>query len=156
MEYEIVNLEEKIVVGLGDRTNNLDPKIGETIGNIWANFCKKEIYDNIKNKSNQKTLGIYTDYDGNEKDDYTMFAACEVTSAEDIPPKTASKTIPAGKYAKFILKGNVPEIIFEFWENLWNMYLDRAFTYDFEEYQHVDNNSITPENDEVHVYIALK
>jgi len=151
MEYEIVNLEEKIIVGTDARTNNFDPKIGEIIGNLWKDFFEKGIYQNIQDKSNHKSLGIYTDYEGNEKNDYTVITACEVTKADNIPQETIVRTIPAGKYAKFILKGNMYKIVMEFWEKLWKMNLERAFTYDFEEYQNDDM-----ENTEVHVYIALK
>ena len=39
----------------------------------------------------------------------------------------------------------------EFWRELWNMDLNRAFVCDFEEYQNAD-----PENAEIHMYISLK
>ena len=35
MNYEIVNLEEKRVVGLAARTNNQSPEMGAVIGGLW-------------------------------------------------------------------------------------------------------------------------
>ena len=38
MEYEIVNLEEKIAVGLSARTSNASPDMGAVIGGLWNQF----------------------------------------------------------------------------------------------------------------------
>jgi len=35
VNYEIVELKEKIVVGVNAVTGNDDPKIGEIIGGLW-------------------------------------------------------------------------------------------------------------------------
>lgn len=35
MNYEIVNLEEKIVAGFSARTNNASPDMGKIIGGLW-------------------------------------------------------------------------------------------------------------------------
>jgi len=61
------------------------------------------------------------------------------------------RKIPAGSYAKFIVKGNVVTAVAEFWQELWKMDLNRAFVCDFEEYQNGDC-----ENAEIHLYIGLK
>ena len=61
-------------------------------------------------------------------------------------------TIPSGKYAKFIVKGNVVTAVQEFWQKVWNMNLDRSFVCDFEEYQAGDDM----DNMEIHMYISLK
>ena len=42
MEYEIVNLEEKILVSLKPvRVKNSDPEISQKIGNVWREFSEK-------------------------------------------------------------------------------------------------------------------
>ena len=63
-----------------------------------------------------------------------------------------SRLIPSGKYAKFIVKGNVVTAVQEFWQKVWNMNLDRSFVCDFEEYQAGDDM----DNMEIHMYISLK
>lgn len=151
MNYEIVTLEEKIVAGLAARTNNLSPDSGMVIGSLWEKFYGQGVYGALSEKINEKTLGIYTDYAGDEKDDYTVMVACELKEIENIPENTAVKRISAGKYAKFVIKGKMGEIVPAFWQELWQMDLPRAFGSDFEEYQDSDM-----ENAEVHVYISLK
>ncbi len=81
MEYEIVTLKEKIAVGIAARTNNLSPNPGAVIGGLWNRFYQEGIYASIPNKVNEKALGIYTAYDGDEKADYTAIVACETAAA---------------------------------------------------------------------------
>jgi len=151
MNYEVVNLEEKKVVGVSARTNNNSPEMGRVIGGLWSKFYQEEIYAGIQEKVNNKALGIYTDYEGNEKDDYTVVVACEAGQAEAVPEGTVVKTIPAGKYAKFVIVGDVHQAVADFWGKLWQMELPRTFVCDFEEYQNSDM-----EQAEIHVYIGLK
>lgn len=77
-------------------------------------------------------------------------AACEVDGI-NIPEGFETRKIPSGKYAKFIVKGNMTRAVQEFWISLWNMRLPRSFLFDFEEYQNSDC-----ENAEIHIYISLK
>ena len=151
MNYEIVNLEEKIVSGYCARTNNTSSDMGQVIGGLWQKFYSAEGYPIIPNKSNDKALGIYTDYENDEKSDYTVLAACEINDTENVPDSFKIRKIPSGKYAKFIVKGNMITAVSEFWQKLWTMDLPRAFVCDFEEYQNAD-----PENAEIHIYISLK
>ncbi|MBT9776073.1 AraC family transcriptional regulator [Clostridium sp. MCC353] len=151
MTYEIVELAEKTVVGLEARTNNGDESMGMVIGGLWQKFYGAGIYEGIQDKTNGRSLGIYTEYEGDETSDYTFLVACEVNRAEDMPEGTVVKTIPAGKYARFIVKGHVQKAVMEFWQELWKMDLPRAFGSDFEEYQDGDM-----ENAEIHIYIGLK
>ncbi len=150
MDYEIVNLEEKYVVGFLARTNNTSPDMGKIIGGLWQKLYSPDNFGKISDRKNEKALGIYTDYSSNENGDYTVMAAFEVNSKEVQTGFEAGK-IPAGRYAKFIVKGNMITAVQEFWQKLWNMDLERSFICDFEEYQNAD-----PENAEIHIYISLK
>ena len=151
MKYEIVNLAEKTVIGLSARTNNTSPDMQQVIGGLWNRFFQEGIYAKIPGKINEKALGIYTDYAGMEMDDYTLIVACETDGQGGIPEGTIRRTIPQGKYAKFIVTGDMSKSVSQFWEKLWEMNLPRSFESDFEEYQ--DDNM---ENAEIHIYIGLK
>lgn len=151
MDIERIELKEKKVVGLLARTNNASPDIGNVIGGLWEDFYGKGIYSGIKNKSNEKALGIYTDYAGNEMDDYSVIVACEVEETDELPEGTVVRTIPAGTYAKFVVRGNMIKAVAEFWQELWKMDLPRTFVCDFEEYQNGDMEDAL-----VHIYIGLK
>ena len=154
MEYEVVTMEEKKVVGLAARTNNMSSDMGNVIGGLWNDFYGKGVYQAIGHKADQKALGIYKDYAGDHRDDYTVMVACTVTEAEktkDAPVPVVSTVIPAGKYARFIVKGDCKTAVGEFWQKLWSMDLPRSFQCDYEEYQNDDC-----EHAEVHIYIGLK
>lgn len=150
MDYEIVTLEEKIAVGLSARTNNASPEMGAVIGGLWNRFYNQGIYASIPGKTDGKALGIYTEYDGDEKSDYTVVVACETTE-EPIGGEYAICRIPAGRYAKFVIHGDMVQAVARAWQEIWQMDLPRTFQCDFEEYQ---NDSM--ENAEIHIYVGLK
>jgi len=150
MNYEVVNLEAKTAVGLKARTNNASPDMGTVIGGLWSRFYQEGIYAAIADKKNDKALGIYTNYAGTQKDDYDAIVACEVGQAESQPADTESIRIPAGKYAKFVVRGNMHQAVAEAWTKIWQMDLPRVFRCDFEEYQNSDM-----EHAEIHIYISV-
>lgn len=150
MNYEVVNLKEKKVVGLNIRTNNNDPNMSNDIGKLWNEFFNQGIFSEIKNKVNERAIGLCSNYESDFTGDYDMTVACEVSDEKEIPKGTIVKKIPAGKYAKFIVKGHMQKAVYEFWQELWTMNLDRAYTCDFEEYINSDID-----NAEINIYIAL-
>lgn len=151
MTYEIVNLQEKKVVGISARTNNSSPDMSAVIGGLWQRFYGEGIYTSIGHKTNEKALGIYTDYAKDETGDYTVIVAYEVEHADEIPEGTECRTIPEGRYAKFVVKGDMVKAVADFWTELWNMDLPRAFVCDFEEYQDGEMDEA-----EIHIYIGLR
>ena len=152
MDYEVVLLEEKTVVGLMVTTTNEENKAMMDIGMLWGEFLQAGVYDAISNKVNAKAIGLYTDYEGDFTKPYKFLACCEVSEANSIVTKMVIKKIPHGNYAKFIIRGHMQRAVGEFWSNLWRLPLDRKYSSDFEEYQ---NNSDDMENQEIHIYIAL-
>lgn len=150
MDYEIVTLKEKIAVGVSARTNNMSPDMGAVIGGLWNQLFHEGVYASIPGKVNEKALGIYTDYAGDEKADYTVLAACE-TSEEPGEGEYAVCRIPAGRYARFIIHGDMVQAVGAAWQEIWKMDLPRAFQCDFEEYQ---DDSM--DNAEIHIYVGLK
>ncbi len=151
MDYETVELQEKPVAALCARTSNDSPEMSSVIGGLWQKFYSPEIYPKIPNKANPKALGIYTDYADKEKGEYTAAVGCEITGKTQLPEGMTLITVPKGKYAKFVVRGNMITAVQNFWQQLWGMDLNCAYICDFEEYQNAD-----PENAEIHIYIGLK
>ena len=149
MEYKVIELEEKLVSGIKVRTNNFSENVYEAIGGLWEKFYS-ETYNKIENKVNGRSLGIYTEYENDEKGDYTMMTACEISSS-DKNNDMIIKKIPAGKYAVFTIRGDVRTEVGKFWEQLWNMKLDRTFICDYEEYCEG-----TMEDCLINIYIGIK
>lgn len=150
MNYEIVNLNEKKVVGVAAKTKNSDPNMQMVIGSLWNKLYNEGFYGKINNKANNKALGIYSDYESDYNSKYTVTVGCEVLEDKNIPEELVIKTVPKGRYAKFIIKGHMQKAVAEFWSKLWNMNLDRNYVCDFEEYQNEDC-----ENAEIHIYISI-
>ncbi|RDU22027.1 GyrI-like domain-containing protein [Anaerosacchariphilus polymeriproducens] len=153
MDYKVIELKEKIVVGLSARTKNSDENMTNIISSLWNDFYQKGIYSSILNKKNEKAMGIYSDYEDKDSGEYNVTVGSEVSSAETIPADTIIKTIPAGKYAKFVVRGAIYKVVADFWEDLWKIdseKFERNYRCDFEEYQSSDM-----EDAEVHIYISI-
>lgn len=152
MKYEIVELEEKVVTGIKIKTTNQDGKAIQDIGMTWQKLFANGIYEKIPNKVNGKTIGLYTEYEGDYTRPYTFIAGAEVSQEVQIGEEIESIVIPKGKYAKFVITGDVQNSVGKAWQEIWNMDLKRKYTCDFEEYQ---NNSEDMQKQEIHIYIAL-
>ncbi len=153
MKYEIVELEKKVVSGIKIKTTNQDGKAMQDIGRAWQKLFADGIYEKIQNKVNNKTIGLYTEYEGDFTKPYTFIAGAEVSKEAEINQETESVIIPKGKYAKFVIMGDVQNSVGQAWQEIWNMDLKRKYTCDFEEYQ---NNSEDMQKQEIHIYIGLE
>ena len=148
MNYEIVNLEEKIVVGVTARTGNTDPDCQKIIGGLWQDFMGKGIFASLENKANAYCVGLYSNYNFDEMT-YDVTVGAEVFANEN--SEFSEKTIPAGKYAVFNVKGDVVTDVSNAWNEIWAMPLERSLTGDFEEYLSNENGVA-----DVKIYIAVK
>lgn len=146
MNYEIVNLKEKIVVGVSAITSNDDPNMGKIIGGLWEKLYQGGVNESIKNKVNEYAIGLYSDY---EENNYLVTVGNEVSKAEN--EGLTIKKIPSGKYAKFSIEGNMERAVAEAWNEIWQMDLDRSYVADFEEYLNSDFD-----NAKIDIYISLK
>ncbi len=108
----------------------------------WDNM-QEERFDIIKSAILNKQLVQFTYY--NSKGEVSK----EVENNEQI----VSTIIPKGKYAKFVIIGDVQNSVGQAWQEIWNMELKRKYTCDFEEYQ---NNSQDMQKQEIHIYIAIE
>lgn len=153
MKYEIVELKEKVVAGIKIRTTNQNGKAIQDIGKAWEKLFCAGIYEDIPNKLNNKTIGLYTEYEGDYTKPYIFIAGAEIDKKAVIGQKIVSKVIPKGKYAKFVIIGDVKNSVGKAWQEIWSMNLKRKYTCDFEEYQ---NNSKDMQKQEIHIYIAIK
>ena len=143
MNYEIVELKEKTIVGFAARTSNEDPQMGAIIGDLWKQLYTPENTEKIQNRVNSYAIGLYSNYD---KEGYQVTAGFEVSDAEN-GNGFAVKTIPAGRYAKFSVHGDMVEAVANSWKEIWETPLDRTFTGDFEEYL---------SQEDIDIYIAIK
>lgn len=143
MNYEIVELKEKIIVGVAAETSNQDPKMSEIIGGLWQQLYTPTVVGAIVDRVNTYAIGLYSDYEG---ENYMVTAGFEVKS---VPQDTnfTVKTIPGGRYAKFSVHGDMVEAVAAAWGEIWSTPLERTYTGDFEEYTSMED---------IDIYIAIK
>lgn len=153
MKYEIVQLKEKQVVGLLVRTTNENMKAVKDIASLWQKFIPEGIYESINHKINQKTIGLYTDYEKDYSKPYNFMTCCEVSSINDLHASLQTKIIKAGKYAKFSIRGHLQKDVLKAWQKIWSLDLDRTYQSDFEIYH---NNSEDINNQIIDIYISIK
>lgn len=129
LNYEIVELPERTVVGMGLRTRNDAPDMTARIGGVWAAFLG-EGRRKLNAAPEAPCFGLYTNYDWTDGS-YEMLAAAQ---SGVCPEGFRRVTIPAGKYARFTTHGDVGRATAELWGRIWTQTLSRACRVDFEEY----------------------
>lgn len=152
MEFEIVELEERVVEGIIQNTTNENGKSMKDIAKMWQKFFSEGVYNKIENKINNKTIGLYTDYEGDCTMPYNFMVGCEVSKKSKKVEDRKTIVIPKGKYAKFVICGDVQKSVGEAWGKIWNMELKRNYICDFEEYQ---NNSEDMQKQEIYIYVGI-
>lgn len=152
MDYEIVTLETKKIAGLTARTGNHDPECGRIIGGLWQSFIEDELAERMDELTSPYTIGLYSDYGTDDYDVTVGMAVSDACADRLLSGGMAVKTIPAGKYAKFSLTGNVVTAVQNAWAQIWQLPLDRSYAADFEEYldQHEDGSA------SINIYVALR
>lgn len=153
MEYEIVDQKGMEAAGLMVRINNSSPDVGEKIGGLWKTFFEGGIYDQIPDKADGKSIGLYTNYLSDQDGDYDAYVCCLVKEGTRVSEPLKTVKISAGRYARFIVKGNMVTAVQEFWTKLWEMNLDRKYDCDYEEYQPQSGDDRN--HCEIHMYISL-
>lgn len=105
------------------RTNNFnDPNMMEKFTKLWS--------DTINNHgSNSILYGIYHEYEGNYKNDYTVTTATDTKISDDII------CLPDNNYQIF---STDRENLVSTWQTIWQLEeqgkLQRTYQYDFEKY----------------------
>lgn len=149
MEYEIVNVAEKHVNGIMIRTENTDGKAIADIAALWNDFFGSGKAGLIHGRVNGNFIGLYTDYEGDFTKPYAYIAGGEVDGSA--PAAFTVKKIFAGKYAKFVAKGNLEEEVGAIWNAVWSLPFKRSYKSDFEEY--IGSDGVMGE---IHIYIGIE
>ncbi len=121
---------------------------------MWNTFLTQNLAAQIPNTVDDTVYCVYTDYDGDHTQPYTVLLGCRVVHTDDVPSGMTVKSIAGGTYQRFSAKGNLAEgIVIRTWYDIWNSHLDRAYTADFEVFGEKARN---PEDAQVEIYIAVQ
>jgi predicted transcriptional regulator YdeE len=129
-----MHIKKKLYIVDSIETNNFnDPLIMQKIDGLWQKamtLCQK----------NQIKYGVYHDYESDFKGNYTISVATDADNG-NVPLEVS------GEYMVFDVDVKIENPILESWKKIWSIPLDRAYTFDFEQYN-LDGT--------IQIYIALK
>ncbi len=153
-EFEIVSLPETYVAGLSFRTKNeleQNPATG-WIAKTWARVRTM--------KNPNPPAAVSTDYESDYHGYFTEVVGFKRHSANDFGPGEVLAKVPAGRYAKFVNTGKLPEVVIEAWKAVWQAEQDgslkRAYTTDLETYPGMGKAGMNLDKVTVELYIAVK
>ena len=150
----IKEIESFDVIGISVRTKNHQDHTMQDIGNLWSTFLKEDIGSQIPNKVHSAIYAVYTHYDGDFNDPYTMILGHRVDKLDDIPEGMTGISICKGNYIPVLAKGNLHDgIVLKAWQKVWQANYPRVYTADFEVY---GPRASDPHNAEVDIYIAIE
>ena len=155
MQYEIVELPARTVVGPSVRASNNSPEEGAVIGQLWQRFMGEGMDRSIADVRVDPygCFALYYDYNMDEMS-YELLVGCE-TSA-DAPEGMQAQAIAAGRYAKFTIRGgDCVKSVQDVWEAIWadeELTAQRAFTVDFEAYLPSEDMSCA----DIDIFVALR
>lgn len=141
MKYEIVMLEEQRVQGIGIKTNH-ETAIKD-IGQLWHRYITEELSRTTPNQVSNLMVGLYSDYEGDETQPYHFLCGVRVSDDD-------AKVIEKGQYAKFSATGQLPSVVGDLWQGVYQSDLKRAFITDFELYDPKEKGEVY-----VELYIGI-
>jgi predicted transcriptional regulator YdeE len=108
------------VIGVSVRTSGQKEAGGNgQVPALWARSLQDGTFERIPNRTDEKMLAVYTDFDGDQTGVYTYILGARVSSAEKVPDGMVAVTIPAGRYAVVQSdKGTLPDIIPKVWKDI--------------------------------------
>lgn len=147
-------IEEFSVIGLSIRTSNDANKAAIDIPKLWNEFMQNSIMEKIPERITEEIYAIYTDYEGDHTQPYTMILGCKVAEGAEAPEGMIKRSIEPMTCQKFVATGDLTkDAVINKWMEIWQTDLSRAYSADLEIY---GEKATDPTNGEVEIFIALK
>ena len=146
---KVTRIKKLMIAGLSTVTNNeieMSEENGKIAG-LWEEYFSKDVYKKTFDKANSDFMyGVYSDYESDASGNYKVTVGVEVTK-----PKNAI-VIEDKKYLVFTKQGELPMVVVELWEEIWDYFeknseYERSFEIDFEKYT---------KEDEIEIYVSIK
>ena len=146
---KVTRIKKLMIAGISVVTNN-EFEMSEENGKIaalWEEYFAKDIYKKTFDKSKSDFMyGVYSNYESDATGNYKVTVGVEV-----MKPRNAI-VIEDKKYLVFTKQGELPMIVIDLWEEIWDYFeknsdYERAFEVDFEKFTN---------EDEVEIYVSIK
>lgn len=141
-------------MGISVRTTNENFKAQTDIPQLWENFFKTNIIDSVPHKFSNDIYCVYTDYEGDFTEPYTVIIGCRVNIGGSVPKGMKAVTIEEGNYAAYTAHGKLSDgIVINTWNKIWSSTLERTYKTDYEFYS---AQMFNPDETHVEVLIGVK
>ncbi len=131
MEHEIIETRERIeLAGIEVRASNADAR---PIGTLWGRVREEDLF-----RDADRIYAVYCEYEGDHTAPYTFFLGRAIEPGEETPAGFVRRTVPAGRFARFVAEGEQPAAMMQTWVGIWNLDLDRRFETDYEIHARTD------------------
>ena len=146
---KVTRIKKLMISGISVVTNNefeMSEENGKIAG-LWEEYFQKDIYKKTFDKANSDFMYVvYSNYESDASGNYKVTVGVEVTK-----PKNAI-VIEDKKYLVFSKQGELPMIVTDLWEEIWEYFeknsdYERAFEIDFEKFT---------DEDEIEIYVSIK
>jgi predicted transcriptional regulator YdeE len=134
---------KQFVVGIQTRTTFHEQRHFEDLKNLWAEFLSNNLMHKIPHRQGNQIIAIYTDYENEDRGEYTAILGAPVDKIEDAPAPFTAVIIPAGYYQTFVIESIDALAVKKAWQAVWDRprdKLNRNFLVDFDLYA---ENSVT-------------
>ncbi|MEA3553229.1 MAG: effector binding domain-containing protein [Campylobacterota bacterium] len=146
---KIKQIKKMMISGISVTTNNKNELTEDKakIAQLWDEYTQNHIYTKTHNKVKDTAMyGVYSNYVSDLNGDFDLTVGVEVSKAKN------PIVIENERYLVFSKKGELPEIIFETWEEIWEYFENndeykRKYSVDFEKYT---------KEDEIEIYISIQ
>ena len=148
-KMKVTRIKKLMISGISVVTNNefeMSEENGK-IASLWEEYFANDVYKKTFDKANSDFMyGLYSDYESDVTGNYKITVGVEVTKAKN------AIVIEDKKYLVFTKKGELPMVVVELWEEIWDYFeknsdYERSFEVDFEKYA---------KEDEIEIYVSIK
>jgi predicted transcriptional regulator YdeE len=146
----VTHVNEKTIVGLSARTNNKN-EMSQNTGKIAPLVQRFDESVSVNYRAGARVYSVYYDYESDASDDYSVLIGADSVEASAV--ELSEIKIQEGNYLVFSAQGQVPQIVFETWSEIWRYFSNdecmhtRAYVTDFEFYK---------SQDEIEIHIGIK
>lgn len=155
-----LHVDKFTVVGFEARTSNAQEMSGNgPISKLWGRLQAENFLTQIPNRVDSRIIAVYSDYESNKDGPYTYLLGAKVSSAKEVPPGMAARTVVSGTYAMFTAEGGAPQaLVVNLWKRIWSLekpdQFHRAYKTDYE--VHYNGSANDPAAAHVDVYVGLQ
>lgn len=142
-------------IGIQVETTNKNGQSAQDLGNLWGKFMGENLFSSIPNKASEDIFVIYTDYESDYQEKYTVIIGTKVSDLQEIPQGMVGREFPEQTFKKWIAKGEIPSALMKTWQEIWrnDKNLNRSYLYDLEVY---GSKSQKGKNSEVEIWLGVR